>query len=366
MRCATRCQDAATAETARSNRCFDSNASGTRGGRRLCWWRRWLAQNEHCHNRRNGQCRWARAGISARSRNQSRDPFACNEKSLKVFNLIQAISLAAGKVHRNVGREAYPSSGGVSRPVIRLLWSLLAPGPPPPSNRSKGSLMSSVARRVPQPLSRGGDLVETGHARGPVPVSVWRASWAALRGAVSQRGPFGEPQMHLPGRSRAHLPLGRARSTLRPPIHARAREAEAWDAIRGSLGPPLGRHRPHGGAPPGLRSRACAPRARASRVACCRPPATAYEHAVRQWLVLPCSFIPATSRTHPPPVDFFPPLPPAWDTGGCPPSPSATVEFFPLCRRRGIPVAAPPPLRATVEFFAPSPAASDAGGSGDY
>jgi len=74
--------------------------------------------------------------ISARSRNQSRDPFACNEKSLKVSNLIQAISLAAEDVHRYVGREADPSSPGVSRPVIRLLGSLLAPGPPPPSNWS--------------------------------------------------------------------------------------------------------------------------------------------------------------------------------------------------------------------------------------
>jgi len=136
VRCATRFQDAATAGTARFNRCFDSNASRTSGVRRLCWWRRWLAQNEPCRNRRNGKCRWARAGISARSRNQSRDPFACHEKSLKVSNLIQAISLAAGNVHRHVGREADPSSPGVSRPVIRLFWSLLAPGPPPPSNRS--------------------------------------------------------------------------------------------------------------------------------------------------------------------------------------------------------------------------------------
>jgi len=150
-----------------------------------------------------------------------------------------------------------------------------------------------------------------GHARGSVPVSVRPASCAALRGAVSQRGPFGKPQKHLPGRSRAHLPLGWARSTLRHPIHARARGAAAWDVICSSLGRPLGRHRPHGGAPPGLRSRARAPRARASRVACCRPPATAYDHAVRRRLVLPLSFIPTTFRTHPPTVEFFPPLPPA-------------------------------------------------------
>jgi len=136
VRCATRCQDAATAGTARSDRCFDSNASRTRGGRRLCRWRRWLSQNEHCRKRRNGQCRWTRARISARSRNQSRDSFACNEKSLKVFNLIQAISLAAGSVHRYVGREADPSSPGVSRPVIIFLLSLLSRGPPPPSNWS--------------------------------------------------------------------------------------------------------------------------------------------------------------------------------------------------------------------------------------
>jgi len=168
--------------------------------------------------------------------------------------------------------------------------------------------------------------------------------------------------MHRPGRYRAQLPLGRALSTLRPPIHARARGAAAWDAIRGSLGRPLGRHRPHGGAPPGLRSRARAPRARASRVACCRPLATAYEHAVRRRLLLPRSFIPTTSGTHPPTIEFFPPLPPAWDAGGCPPRPLGTVEFLPLCRRLWTPAAAPPPLRATVDFFPPSPPASDAGG----
>jgi len=158
-------------------------------------------------------------------------------------------------------------------------------------------------------------------------VSVWPASWAALRGAVSQRGPFGEPQTHLPGLCRAHLPLGRARSTLRPRIHARARAATARDAIRGSLWRPLGRHRLYGGALPGLRSRARAPRVRASCVACCRPPPTTCEHAVRRRLVLPRSFIQMTSRTHPPTVEFFSPLPPAWDASGYPPPP-ATVAFL--------------------------------------
>jgi len=136
VRGATRCQDAATAGTARSNSCFYSNFARTRGGRRLCWWRRSLALSEHCLNCRNGWCRWAHAGISARSRNQLRDPLACNEKSLKFFNLIEAVSLAAGNVQRYVGREADPSSPGVRRPMIRFLWSLLAPGPTPPSNRS--------------------------------------------------------------------------------------------------------------------------------------------------------------------------------------------------------------------------------------
>ena len=148
--------------------------------------------------------------------------------------------------------------------------------------------------------------------------------------------------MHLPGRSRAHLPLGRARSTLRPPIHARARGAAARGAIRGSLGRPLGRHRLYGGALPGLRSRARAPRVRASRVACCRPPATAYEHAVRRRLVFPRSFIPTTSRTHPPTAEFFPPLALAWDAGGCPPSPLWYRCVFPalaagVARRRPFP-----------------------------
>jgi len=89
--CAMRCQDAATADTTRSNRCFDSNASRTEGGRRLCWWRRWLALNGHYRNLRNGQCRWARAGIPARPRNRSRAPFERNRKSLSVSNLIEAI-----------------------------------------------------------------------------------------------------------------------------------------------------------------------------------------------------------------------------------------------------------------------------------
>ena len=39
----------------------------------------------------NGQCRWARAGISARSRNQSRAPFECNQISLNVSDLIEAV-----------------------------------------------------------------------------------------------------------------------------------------------------------------------------------------------------------------------------------------------------------------------------------
>jgi len=332
VQCATRCQDAATAGTARSNRCCDSNASRKRGGRRLCWWRRWQALNEHCRSPRNGQCRWARAGISAWSRNQSRGPFACNENSLKVSNLIEAISWAAGNVQRHVGREADPSSPGVSRPVIRLLWSLLAPGPPPPPIIRRAASRQAWRGGCLSRFHEAGISPTQGHARGPVPVSVWCASWAALRGAVWQSRPFGEPQMHLPGRSRAHLPLGRARSTLRPPIHARARMAAAWDAIHGSLGRPLGRHRPHGVAPSGLRSRARAPRALVSRVACCRPPATAYEHAVRRRPVLARSFIPPRSRTHPPTVEFFPPLPPAWDAGGCappPPPPPPTVHPLP-------------------------------------
>ena len=209
-----------------------------------------------------------------------------------------------------------------------------------------------------------------------MPVSLWRASWAALRGAVWQMRPFGEPQNQLSGRSRAQLLLGRARSILRPPIHARARGAAAWDAIRGSLGLPVGLHRPHGGAPVGLRSRPRAPRALASRVACCRPPATAYEHAFRQRPVLPRSFIPTRSRTHPPTVEFFPLFPPARDAGGCPPPlpcyrceypalsagvarrrpslppPLLPLSFFRPCRRRGM-LAAVPPL--PLCWFLPSP-----------
>jgi len=222
VRCATRCQDVATAGTARSDRCFDSNASRTRGGRRLCWWRRWLAQNELCRKRRNGQCRWARARISARSRNQSRDPFACNEKSLKVSDLIQAISLAAGNVHRYVGREADPSSPGVSRPVIRFLWSLLAPGLPPPSNWSKGSLTSSVARRVPQPLPRGGDLVDTGARTRPrASVGVARLVGSAAWGRVAERAVRGAS--NAPPWAVSGTPPARAGPQHPAPPHPRTR-----------------------------------------------------------------------------------------------------------------------------------------------
>jgi len=126
-----------------------------------------------------------------------------------------------------------------------------------------------------------------GHSRGPVLVSVRPASWAALRGAVSHGRPFGAPQMHLPGRSRAHLPLWRARGTLRPPTHARARGAAARAAIRGSSGrpwPAIGSTR---GRPLGC-GRALGLCARVLLVsACCRPPATAFEHAVRRRPVLP-------------------------------------------------------------------------------
>jgi len=89
--CAMRCQDPATAGTAQSSRYIDSDTSRTERGRRLCWRRRWLALKENCRNRRNGQCQCAGAGISGCSRNQSRTPFECNQKSLKVSNMIEAI-----------------------------------------------------------------------------------------------------------------------------------------------------------------------------------------------------------------------------------------------------------------------------------
>ena len=189
LRRTMRCQDAATAGTARSDRSFDSNASRTKGGGRLCWWRRCLSLNEHCRNRRNGQCRWACAEIPARLRSRSHSLFACNQKSLKVSNLIEALSLATGNVQRTVGREADPSSPGVSRPVIRLILSLLAPGPHPPSNRSYGSLMSSAGRLVPQPLPRGGDLADTGARTRPrASVGVARLVGGAAWGRVAEIG----------------------------------------------------------------------------------------------------------------------------------------------------------------------------------
>jgi len=159
-------------------------------------------------------------------------------------------------------------------------------------------------------------------------VSVWPASLAALRGAVSHERPLGEPQMHLPERFWAHIQLRRARSNLRPTIHARARGAAASAAIRSSMGCPLGRNQLHRGAPLGLRSRASAPRALASRDAFCRPPAT-YERAVRRRPVLPRSFILTSACAHPPTVEFFPPLLSARHAGGRPPHLPATVEFFP-------------------------------------
>jgi len=202
--------------------------------------------------------------------------------------------------------------------VIRLLWSLLALGPHPPSNRSCGSLTSSVGRLVPQPIPRGGDLADTGaRTRLRAKVGVARIVGGAAWGRVAGEAVWGASKAP----PRAVSGTRPARSTLRPPIHARARGAAAWAAIGGSLGRPLRRHRLDGGAPLGLRSRAGAPRARASRDAFCRPPATAYEHAVRRRPVLPGSSIPSSSCAHPSTVEFFPPLPPAWHAGGCPPPP---------------------------------------------
>jgi len=156
--------------------------------------------------------------------------------------------------------------------VIRVLLSLLALGPHPSSNRSCGSLTSSVGRLVPQPYPRGGDLADTGARTRPrASVGVARLVGGSLWGRVAGeavRGASSAPPRAVAG-------TRPARSTLRPPICARARGAAAWAVIRGSLGLLLGRHQLHGGAPPGLRSRARAPRALASRDAFCRPPATA-------------------------------------------------------------------------------------------
>jgi len=235
--------------------------------------------------------------------------------------------LATGNVHNIAGTEADPSSPWGSRPAIRFLWSLLALGPHPPSNRSCDSLTSSVGRLVPQPLPRGGNLADTGSRTRPrASVGVARLAGGAAWGRVAGetvRGASKAPPRAVAG-------TRPARSTLRPPIHARARGAAAWASIRGSLGRPLGRNRLHTGAPPGLRSRAHAPRALASRDEFCPPPVTAYEHAVRRWPVLPGSSIPSSSCALPPTVELFPPLPPVWHAGGCTPCPPATVECFPL------------------------------------
>jgi len=241
-----RCQDAATAGTARSNTCFDSNASRTKGGRLLCWWRRWLALSGHYRNHRNGQCRWARTGISARSRNRSRAPFECNQKSLNVSNLIEAISLAAGIVRRYVGREADPVSPGGSRPVIRFLWSLLALGPHPLSNRSCGNLTSSVGRLAPQPLPRRGVLADTGAGTRPrASVGVARLVGGAVWGRVAGeavRGASKAPPRAVAGTSRSQHP-----APPHPRTRSRGRRVGSHPQLVGApLGPPSAAR---GGAP---------------------------------------------------------------------------------------------------------------------
>jgi len=116
---------------------------------------------------------------------------------------------------------------------FRLLWSLLALGPHPPSNRSCGSLTSSVGRLVPQPLPRGGDLADTGARTKPrASVSVARLVGDDGWGRVAEEA----VRAALKAPPRAVAGTRPSRSTLRPPIHARARGAASWAAIRGSLG----------------------------------------------------------------------------------------------------------------------------------
>ena len=192
--------------------------------------------------------------------------------------------------------------------MIRYLWSLLVPGPHLPSNRSYGSLTSSVGLLVPQPLPRGVDLADTGARTRPHPsLCVGRLMGGAAWGLVAGEAVRGASNAPFRAVAGTHP----ARSTPRPLIHDRTRKATAWAAIRGSLGRPLRRRRLHRGAPPGRRSRARAARARASRGSLDRPPATAYENAVRQRPVLPGAFFSTSSCAHPPTVEFFPPLPPA-------------------------------------------------------
>jgi len=175
------------AGTARSNRWFDSTASRRKGCRRLHWWRHWHALEQHCRNRRNGECLWARAGESAWSRNQSRDLFAFSQKTLEVSSSNETVPLAAGNVETYIGTEVNRTPPEVTRPMIRLLWFLLATGPHPPSYRSNGALESSVVCLVPQPLPQGGDMADKAARTRPcayfgVTCLVGGAAWRRVAG----------------------------------------------------------------------------------------------------------------------------------------------------------------------------------------
>jgi len=146
-------------------------------------------------------------------------------------------------------------------------------------------------------------------------------------GPCRRGGRSGSLKSTSPG-GRGHTSRSQPPAPPHPRTRTRGRRVGCHPRLVGELpGPPSAARR---GAPwaaaarscsTRLRSRARAPRARASRDAFCRPPVTAYEHAVRRRPVLPGSSIPSSSCAHPPTVESFPPLPPAWHAGGCTPTP---------------------------------------------
>jgi len=107
---------------------------------------------------------------------------------------------------------------GVTRPMVRFLWSLVATGPHPASNRSSGALVSRAGWVVHQPLPRGGDLADMGARTRPcasvkVTCIVGGAAWRLFSGEAVRGGSNAHP-----GAVSGTPLLWRARSTPRSPL----------------------------------------------------------------------------------------------------------------------------------------------------
>jgi len=200
-----------------------------------------------------------------------------------------------------------------------------------------------------------------GHARGPVPVSVWPSSWAALRGAALQGRPFGELRKHLPGRSRAHVPFAAPCAPRSTHAHEGPPSglpfAARWGASRAAIGCTGGRPLGCGHALV-LRSRVLLVtrlvdrrRRHVNMPSAGGPysPALSSQRAPAR-IPLPLSHSRPCRRRDTPAAAPPPPPPPLLPLSSSRP-----------CLRRGTPAAVPPTPPATVELFPPLPPAWHAG-----